>query len=234
MGGFRLNDNTCTGIIIQARMCSKRLPGKIFRKIGNKTLLEYIIFRLSFLKHSVKIVLATTDNPDDNIVEEFCRLNNIKCFRGSENNVLERYYLCAKKEKFDHVIRLTGDNPFIDIEELDCLIDLHIKTNSDFTHSFESLPVGIGAEIFTFTALEKSYLGGKEPHHLEHVNEYMLENPQIFKTTKLKVAENKNRPDLTLTVDTEKDHKKTCYIVQNAKNEFITTEEAIDLCLQYV
>lgn len=221
------------GIIVQARMGSTRLPGKIFKKIGNKSLLEHIFYRLKFLKHSVLNVIATSDLHGDDRVQEFCKKNNIECFRGSESNVLERYYLCAKKYGFKNIIRLTGDNPFVDIEELDNLIDLHIKTNSDYSNSFENLPVGIGAEIFTLESLEKSYYEGKDPHHLEHVNEYMLENPQIFKSTILIPPQEKNRHDIRLTIDNEEDHKKACFIVDNSENEYINTKELIQLVIQY-
>lgn len=221
------------GIILQARMGSSRLPGKILKNIREKTLLEHIIFRLKFLKHNASFVIATSDEVNNDKVEDFCGQNNIECFRGSENNVLERYYLCAKKYGFKHIIRLTGDNPFTDVEELDNLIDLHVNTASDYSNSFESLPTGVGAEIFTFDALEKSYYEGKEPHHIEHVNEYMLENPQIFKTSVLSVLGKKNRRDVSLTVDTENDYKKACYIVENAKEDFIGTLEAIALSELY-
>lgn len=210
-------------------MGSKRLPGKVLKIINHKTMLEHIFFRLTFLKANAKIVLATSISPVDNIIEELCIKLNVNCFRGSKENVLERYYMCAKKYGFYNIVRLTGDNPFVDIEELDNLIDLHLKTASDFSNSFKSLPVGAGAEIFTFAALEKSYLEGKAPHHLEHVDEYMLENPAIFKTSILMVAPDKNRHEIRLTVDTEEDYRKACYIVKNAKKDFIATQEAIRL-----
>ena len=217
------------GIIIQAYMGSKRLPGKILKMVGNKSLLEHIFFRLTFLRHNAEIVLATSDSPSDDIVKEFCVRSNISCFRGSRENVLKRYYICAKEYGFSDIVRLTGDNPFVDIEELDRLIDLHFQADADFSHSFESLPLGAGAEIFTFFALEKSYLEGKDPHHLEHVDEYMLENPAVFKTSILTASLDKNRHDVRLTVDTEDDYKKACYIVKNSEKEFIATQEAIIL-----
>ena len=221
------------GVIIQARMGSQRLPGKILKKIGNKNLLEHILFRLSFLNHPVKIVIATSNSAKDDIVEEFCKTNSIECFRGSEDNVLERYYFCAKKYSFEQIVRLTGDNPFLDIEELDNLIDLQLKTCSEYSKSFESLPIGIGAEIFSFSALEKSYFNGQELHHKEHVNEYILENSHLFKISNLKIRAEKNINTIRLTVDTEDDLKKACFIIENAGNEFIITEDAIKLCMQY-
>jgi spore coat polysaccharide biosynthesis protein SpsF len=217
------------GIILQARMDSSRLPGKVIRKIGNKNILEYIFYRLGVLKHEAGIVLATSDSKADNIIEELCRNNNIRCFRGSLENVLERYYLCAKKYNFDHIVRLTGDNPFVDIEELDRLIDLHLNTKADYSSSINDLPVGIGAEIFTFESLERCYMNGKEKHHLEHVDEYILDNPGQFKISELKVPPEKCRHDILLTVDTESDYQKASFIVENSRSAFINTQEAIRL-----
>jgi len=221
------------GIIIQARMGSIRLPGKILKLIGTKTLLEHIIFRLEFLQHKTLIVIATTDLSIDNPVEQFCTSRHIDCFRGSEKHVLERYFRCAAKYDFKKIIRLTGDNPFTDIEELDRLIDLYDNHHADFCHSFRSLPIGVGAEIFSREALGKSFQNATEPHHAEHVDEYMLEHPEIFKTFELEVSTDKNHPKIRLTIDTEQDYKKACYIVNNATQEFVSTQEAIKLCMAY-
>lgn len=221
------------GIIIQARMGSTRLPGKVLKKIGGKNLLEHILYRLNNLKHSVQIVIATSTLEKDNKISKFCLANSVTCFRGSENNVLERYYSCAKENKFDHIIRLTGDNPFIDIEELDELIDLHVSSKSDYSRSFAVLPKGVGSEIFTFKSLEQSFKYGDKENHKEHVNEYIEENEDKFKISELKIDGEKNRPDINLTVDTPDDYTKACFIVENSKDEYITTQEAIELCLQY-
>jgi len=215
-------------------MGSTRLPGKVMKKIGNKTLLEHIIFRMSKLKNNVRLVIATSNLDKDDEIEQFCKMNSISFFRGSELNVLERYYLCAKENDFKHIVRLTGDNPFTDIEELDNLISLHVNNKSDYSRSFASLPKGVGAEIFTFEALELSYKYGKKENHLEHVNEYIEENEDEFKISELEVNKEKNRPDISLTVDTLEDYEKACNIVENSNNEYITTKEAIELCLQYV
>ncbi len=225
---------TLIGIIIQARMGSTRLPGKVLKNIGTKNLLEHILFRLSKLRHQVKIVIATTDLDQDTIINEFCIKNDISCFRGNETNVLERYYHCAKENNFDHIIRLTGDNPLTDIEELDNLIALHLNTNADYSRSFAVLPKGVGAEIFTFEALETSYYKSSKPNHFEHVNEYIEENESEFTIAELEASKGKNRPDLSLTVDTLDDYEKVCFIIMTSKNEYIRTEEAIELCLLYV
>lgn len=221
------------GIIVQARMGSTRLPGKILMPIGNKALLDHILSRLKRLQHSAITVVATSDTTIDNIVEEFCTERSVTCFRGNLLNVLDRYYQCAAFYNFHDIVRLTGDNPFPDIEELDNLIDLHLKIGTDYANSFISLPIGVGSEIFSFSSLEKSWREGKMSHHLEHVNEYMLENPHIFRTEILPVPPYKNRPDLRLTVDTMDDYQRACFIVEKSQEDYITTGQAIELALEY-
>ncbi len=215
-------------------MGSTRLPGKIMKNIGTMNILEHIIYRLKYINYKVKIIIATSNIKKDDIVERFCIKNNINCFRGSELNVLERYFLCAKENNFSHIIRLTGDNPFIDVVELDNLIDLHYTTKADYSRSFFALPKGVGSEIFTFKALEESCIYGKKENHLEHVNEYIEENEDEFLISELEVDKEKNRPDISLTVDTLYDYQKACFIVDNSKTKNITTQEAINLCLQFV
>lgn len=223
-----------TGIILQARMGSSRLPGKILKKLDGDTMLGYILNRLGFLKQPVKVVVATSYKPGDDVVEAFCIERKAECFRGSEDDVLERYYLCASKYGFKNIVRLTGDNPFVDIEELDNLIALHLKEKADYTHSFSDMPVGCGAEAFSFKALEISQEKGVKENHREHVNEYIHENPGCFKIKQLEIPEGKRRPDIRLTVDTEEDYKKACFIVQKCGDGFVPTEKAIELCSQFV
>ena len=146
-----------------------------------------------------------------------------------------RFYHCARKYEFKNIVRLTADNPFTDIEELGRLIDLHIEEKNDYTHSFGQLPVGVGAEIFTFNALKRSFFEGNEANHREHVNEYIQENINGFIINQLKVSENKSNPSLRLTIDTEEDYELACSLVENSGSEnMVTTEGAIKFCSRYV
>lgn len=222
-----------TGIIIQARTGSTRLPGKILKVIHDRTLLDHIIDRLKSLKEDAVIVIATSTLPGDDRVEQFCREKDVLCFRGSESNVLSRYYNCAREQGFDHIVRLTADNPFVDVEEVDRLIAYHKQCDNGFTESFSQLPIGVGAEIFSFAALEEDMEKASMPHHFEHVDEYILENMDKFKTGTLQVAPEKNAPQVRLTVDTQEDYEKACYIASHSKTGLATTEEAIALCSQY-
>ncbi len=222
-----------TGIIIQARMGSTRLPGKILKVIHDRTLLDHIIDRLKELTEEASIVIATSDLPGDDAVEQFCREKGVLCFRGSESNVLSRYYECAVKYGFSDIVRLTADNPFVDAEEVGRLIAYHKECGNEFTESFSQLPIGVGAEIFSFAALKEDMEKASMPHHFEHVDEYILENMEKFKTGVLQVPESKHMPDVRLTVDTQEDYEKACYIAAHSRTGLAATEEAVALCSQF-
>jgi spore coat polysaccharide biosynthesis protein SpsF len=221
------------GIILQARMGSTRLPGKILLPLGSKSLLEHILARLRRLRHPALTVIATSAASQDDVVAQFCVAHAVACFRGSEHNVLDRYYHCALQYGFRHVVRVTGDNPFLDVEELDNLIALHLAQRSEFGHSFPVLPVGCGSEIFTFAALERSWREGAAPHHLEHVDEYMLEHPELFATALLRVDGDKHRPEVRLTVDTPDDYQRACYIIEKSGRDYVSIPQAIRLAEEY-
>ncbi len=215
------------GIVIQARMGSTRLPGKVLMPIGNRPLLGHILMRLDRLRATVQVVVATSTAARDDAVAAYCRQVGGSCFRGDESDVLDRYYQCAVHYHFEHVVRLTGDNPFIDVEELDRLIDMHLNSGVDYATSIEDLPIGVGAEIFTFSALEQCHISGQMAHHREHVNEYILENTGLFATEKLEIPTDKLRPDVRLTIDTPDDYRWACRIVENLPGDSILTTDAI-------
>jgi spore coat polysaccharide biosynthesis protein SpsF len=214
-------------------MGSTRLPGKVLMAIGASPLLGHVVGRLEMSRIGVRPVVATTDTKRDDAIADWCAGQGVACFRGSEEDVLARYHDCAVEHGFDTVVRLTADNPFTDIAEMDRLIVLHDREENSFTHSFAALPVGVGAEVFSLAALRQSYRDGHAAHHREHVDEYMIENPQIFKTGTLTVPESKNRPDIRLTVDTADDYRRACFVADNAAGKWATTEEAIALCSRF-
>lgn len=211
-------------------MGSTRLPGKVLRPIGHLPLLGHVLGRLSLLRHPVHAVVATTDLAQDDTIAGYCASARTDCFRGSGPDVLDRYFQCARRYGFSHVVRLTADNPFTDMDELDRLVALHLAEGNAFTHSFGQLPVGVGAEIFSFDALEKSHREGHAAHHREHVDEYLIENPGLFKTGMLNVPSSKTSPELRLTVDTEDDWRLADRVVRQSGTEWLTTERLITLC----
>lgn len=214
-------------------MGSTRLPGKILKPIAGRPLLDHILGRLAALRHPARIVIATSDAKPDDTVAAFCAERGVDCFRGSEQDVLARYRECARERGFDQVVRLTGDNPFTDIGELDRLVECHLGGGYDYSDSFEQLPIGVGAEIFTFAALERSFREGLAPHHREHVDEYILENRALFRTGRLAVPQSKRHPEARLTVDTPEDLRRAQFIAERAAGPWATTEEAVELCLRF-
>lgn len=218
------------GAVVQARMGSARLPGKVMKPIAGRPLLDHVIGRLALLRTEATPVVATSIERQDDVIDRHCASTGVACFRGSESDVLARYVGCLRAFQFDHVIRLTADNPFTDIEELDQLVDLHLRDGNDYTHSFGVLPLGVGAEVFTRAALERSEREGHAPNHREHVNEYIQEHPELFRIGHLSVTAAKNRPDVRLTVDTEADYRRACRIAETAAGRWLTTAEAIAAC----
>jgi len=199
-------------IFLQARMGSSRLPGKTLKPLDGKPLIMQVINRLKLI-NNCKIVLLTSDKQKDDVLEEWCSNNDILTFRGSEDNVLERYYSASKFFKADNIIRATGDNPLVEPYFANDLLQKHIDLKADYSSNKSeigsNLPDGLGVEIFTFDALKISMDKSTQEHHFEHVNEYILENKRLFKIYKeSNVGGLIDYSDIRLTVDTLDDFKK--------------------------
>ena len=187
-------------------MGSTRLPGKVLKPLAGKPMIQWIIERLQTCKKSDILILATTTSDEDQPLVNLAEELGVRVFRGSALDVLDRYYQCALAYHLDDIIRATGDNPFIDPEECDRLVDFYINRQLDYatisTNQENGYPLGVGVEVFTFSALEKSWRAGHAPHHREHVNEYILESLAIFKQAMMPAPRDKCAPELSLTVDT--------------------------------
>ena len=161
------------GIIIQARMGSSRLPGKILMDIlPNQPMLDLIIGRLHKSKLVDMIIIATSTSPaDDILAERFKTESEIKLYRGSETDVLSRYYECAKLYQLDTIIRVTADCPAIDPMIIDQLIVFYLKGGYDYASNVmeRTYPRGFDAEIFSFKTLEWTFFNAVEPLEREHV-----------------------------------------------------------------
>jgi len=171
-----------TGIIVQARMGSTRLPGKIMINIAGKTVLEHLIERLKICKKINEIIIATTTLSNDSIVAKTAEENGVKFFRGSEEDVLSRYYFAAKENDLDVIARVTADCPLIDPFVIDELMSFYEKNNYDFVTNVNTdvnkrtYPRGLDTEIFSMSVLEKAYCEAKETYQREHVTPYLYEN----------------------------------------------------------
>ena len=154
--------------IIQARMGSKRLPGKSVADLAGKPLLWHVLERVKRCQKIDKIVLATTTKEEDDVLVDIARECGVSTFRGSENDLVDRYYQAARKFKADIVVRICADNPCLEPEEIDRIIEYHKKGESDFSSNVYSIdesgyPDGLGAEVLNFDTLEELWRITKEP-----------------------------------------------------------------------
>ena len=192
--------------IIQARVGSTRLPGKVLLDLKGKTVLYHVVDRVKKSKYIDEVIVATTDlGQDDKIVDE-CNKIGCKCFRGSESDVLSRYYLCAKENDADIIIRITSDCPLIDPLVIDEILDFYLKnnyklvTNAGDIHN-RTYPRGLDTEIFDFDTLENAYKNANKDYQKEHVTPYIYENEKDIYYYKNDIDYSKYR----LTLDTKED-----------------------------
>ncbi len=146
-------------IFIQARMGSTRLPGKVLKKVSGKALLDYLVERLADAKEVDGVVILTSIEEADDVIEHFCQERGIACYRGSENDVLDRYYQTALQRKPDGIVRVTADCPLVDPEVLDDVVREFKDNYPKFDYVSNGLertfPRGLDVEIFSFEALKK-------------------------------------------------------------------------------
>lgn len=195
------------GIIVQARMESERLPGKVYKKIFNKHLIEWVIFRVKKTKLVEKIVVAIPDTKKSSVLLPIIKKNKVDFYQGSLNNVLSRYIKTAEKFQIDTVIRITGDCPLIDPALIDQSVKryLSFKNKPDY-YFIEGYPRGLGdIEIIALNALKKSIQLTKRPYYLEHVMTFIEANPGLFKIKIEKAPAEFFRPDLRICVDEKSD-----------------------------
>jgi spore coat polysaccharide biosynthesis protein SpsF len=174
-----------TIVIVQARMGSTRLPGKILKKIMGKPLLEYQIERLKRVKNIDDVVIATTENIIDNPVVELCKKLHCSIFRGSEDDVLLRYYLAAVRFKADCIVRVNADCPLIDPEVVSDIVDYYLSNyrNIDYVSNIleKGFPIGLHTEVFSMSSLRLANKNSNSLIEREHVTPYIYRNPDLFK-----------------------------------------------------
>ena len=170
-----------TSAIIQARMGSTRLRGKIMKPLAGKPALWHLVNRLGYSKLLDEIVIATTVNSEDDIVVEFCKENNIKWFRGSEDDVLDRYYQAAKSFGADPIVRITADCPVIDPTIVDEVIKGFFEGGYDVYGLGGEFPDGLDCSMFAYLVLEDTWKNASLPSEREHVGPYMERHPEKYK-----------------------------------------------------
>ena len=225
------------GAIIQARSSSTRLPKKVLKKLpyGSRiTVLQQVIRRLKRSKRIEKIIIATTSYVEDKAIVKVAQSENVKWFRGSKDDVLSRYYLAAKQNKLDIIVRITSDCPCIDPEIIDSVIENHIRTKSDYTTNTlqRTFPHGLDTEVFNFDILGKAFSEAKQDYEKEHVTPYIYKTrPDLFKITLVRASKEQTYPEIRITLDTEEDYALLCAVFDYLYpiNKFFVTKDIIDL-----
>jgi len=194
------------GVIIQARVGSSRLPKKVLRPILGKTALEREIERVKKSTLCQKIILAIPEDKSDDILEKVAKKAGVLVFRGSQDDVLDRFYQAAKVFNLKDIVRLTGDCPLFDWEICDEVISFYLKNKFDYVSNVRppTFPDGLDIEVFSFKALEKMWQNAKLKSEREHVTPYIASHPEIFKIGNL-VRNGNDLSGLRLTLDEQKD-----------------------------
>ncbi len=173
--------------ILQARFNSSRLPGKVLKPILGQPMLARQLERLQRTTRLDRLVVATSDEANDDGIAALCELLNVSCYRGNLDDVLDRFYQAALPLKPDHVVRFTGDCPLAEPSIIDQLIKQHLAEKNDYSANClqPSFPDGLDVEIMTFSALMRAWQEATLPSEREHVTPYIHKNPGIFKIGEL-------------------------------------------------
>jgi spore coat polysaccharide biosynthesis protein SpsF len=223
-----------TVAIIQARYGSTRLRGKVLHEILGKPMLYHIVERAQRAETVDEVIVATTEEPEAIAIAELCRENGWSCFRGSETDVLDRYYQAAKAYQAEIIVRLTGDNPLVDAEIIDRHVR-HLQTNwgqADFaTGSIKrTYPLGLGVEVLPFDILARINRMSLEPRQREHVTAFIYDFPELFLIED--VIHEEDLSAFRLTVDTDEDFKLARQIYEHFGHNRFSWHEAVAVLRQ--
>jgi len=222
-----------TIVIIQARMGSSRLPGKILKRLGETDVLTYVINRCKAIEGVTEVIVATSTLTQDDAVENWCKGHSVLYFRGSESDVLDRYVQCAKQYNPDYVMRVTSDCPFVDYEMASEIVGLMEQERKDIVLVEGQLPRGLSVELIEYEALLRIHRDGQEARHREHVTYYVYEYSEQFKSATYVVPINRNSPHLRVTLDTEEDYALCQAVAEHFNDPLISSADVIQYLLEH-
>ena len=194
--------------IIQARIGSTRLPGKVMLEVNNQPLIYHLIKRLQFVENLDSIIVATTTNKKDDIICDFLKKKKIKFFRGSENNVVDRFLKASKKYDIKNIVHITGDCPLIDPHIVSQIISTYKSNNFDYVSNsnIRTYPDGMDVAVFSKKNLQKLSKLTKNKYDLEHLTLFFRRQKKIFSLCNVMAPTNLHYPMLGLTLDERKDY----------------------------
>lgn len=224
-------------IIVQARMTSTRLPGKVLKEVLGKSLLEYQIERLKRVESAENIIIATTVNETDQPIIELCKRLSIDYFRGSETDVLSRYYQAALAYRADVAVRVTSDCPLIDPWVINQVIQYYLDNQFEYDYVSNSLertyPRGMDTEVFSFKALKEAFQEATAQPDREHVTPFIHRQPERYHLGHVKYSEDYSH--YRWTVDTLEDFELVQKIIEALypSNPEFTLEDCLRLLKRY-
>ena len=215
---------------IQVRMGSGRLPGKVMKEVGQgRPLLGYLLDRLRLTSVLDQIVVATSTRAENDVIEEFCQSERIPCFRGSENDVLERTVEALMSQNADIGVEVFGDCPLIDPAIVDDIVTYFLENPEyDFVGNDHqtTYPPGMEVEVFSIGALKDSHRRVSDPAIREHGTLFIRQNPDIYRLINLNAPSDLSRPEMELEVDTVEDLQVIKAITENfsARQDYSLSE----------
>jgi spore coat polysaccharide biosynthesis protein SpsF len=220
-------------IIVQARMASSRLPGKVLLDLGGRPVLDWVVRRASRARGADQTIVATSTAPEDDAVESFCEERGYFFSRGDMHDVLDRFMQAANKTKAEVIIRITGDCPLVDPGMISDNLNTFLTTLPplDFAANRlpgdRTIPIGLDVEICTRQALETAWREATEPHQREHVMPFFYENPDRFRI--LHIKHSPSYGHLRWTLDTREDHLLLQKVVSSFDGDDFSWNEVLEL-----
>jgi len=199
--------------IIQARMNSSRLPGKVMLDVTGRPLLSYMLEALQSCKSLSEVIVATTTSKEDDLIASYAGQMGLPAFRGSEKNVLERYYETAKEYKCKNIVRLTADCPLIQLHICDLIVEQYFRTGCDYIRTGRTFAEGLDCELFSMNALERAWKEACLDSEKEHVTLYFRKRPDVFKTELVENTTDDSK--YRITVDEPEDFLVVKEVIEN-------------------
>lgn len=221
--------------IIQARCDSKRLKNKIFADVNGRPLIERVVDRATYVKSIGKVVVATTKNISDDRLADWCVSKGVECFRGSESNVLERYYDCAKFYNANIVVRITADDPFKDPVIINHAINILIENNYDYVSNTikPTFPEGLDVEAYKFESLEVAFKNATLSSEKEHVTPYIWKNNNKFSLFNFVYKRDLSHLRWTIDYIEDLEFARSVYRKMSKKKEHFLMEDILCLLDEY-
>lgn len=219
--------------IIQARMASSRLPGKVLANLGGQPVLAWVVRRAGRAAGIHQVVVATSVATEDDVIAAFCKDNGVACSRGNQHDVLDRCTQAARQYDADVIVRLTGDCPLIDPGMLAENLRTFLSTQPplDFAANrlpgHRTIPIGLDAEFCTRAALETAWREAQAPHEREHVMPFLYEHPERFNI--LHIKHHPNYSQYRWTVDTPEDLELLRQVVSHFPDDTVSWKDVLAL-----